>query len=176
MKWNFPVLFAGKLGVDHSVWATMRIFPSAPRPSSPPSERERWRGQGRTAGCPAREYLLTWRNIPFRNISLRATGTSWRNTRDTGTLTRPASSSSTISQQVCFSVSSLYSNLISHLLIISLQVTTKPSIQSYSLSGFSSILRPLTGSRRTAGWSWLIVSPRWEAPWDSSLASVLSAL
>ena len=99
-------LFPGKSGVDHSVWATTEIFPFVPRPSSPPSQR--WREWPGTAGFPVREYLLMSRNIPSRNISGRATGTSWRNTSDTGTSTRLASNSSIIS-----AVSQRYNNLIS---------------------------------------------------------------
>ena len=92
---NIHRLSVGEWDVDHSVWATTEIFPFVPRPSSPPSQR--WRERPGTAGFPVREYLLMSRNIPSRNISGRATGTSWRNTSDTGTLTRLTSSSSIIS-------------------------------------------------------------------------------
>ena len=96
----------GKSDVDPSVWATREISRFVPRPSWSPSQR--WRERPRTAGFPVREHLLMSRNILSRNISGPATGISWRNTRDTGTLTRLASSSSTISD-----VSQPYNNLIS---------------------------------------------------------------
>ena len=85
----------GEPGVDLSVLALMKTVRSVLLHSFQPSER--WRKQPRTAEFPVREYLPMWRNIPCRNISVRATGISWRITRDTGTSMRLASSSSTIS-------------------------------------------------------------------------------
>ena len=91
---NIHWVSPGEPDVDHSVLAMMKISRSVLLPSYPASEN--WREQARTAGFPVREYLLMWRNFPSSNTLVRATGLSWRSTRDTGTLIRLASSSSII--------------------------------------------------------------------------------